>query len=183
VRYIGLASLLIGISLPAVAAEWHDTADSRLTFEVTFEGVPTQGEFRDFDVDLEFDPDCPESGTLRVTVNLKAADMGDPDMNNVLFDPAWLDVAQFTEAVFVSDVISEPQPGEFIATGTLDLKGTVKTVLVPFSWTGSANQATLHGNLVLQRTTFDVGSGEWATGDAIGTDVKLDFTVQLVPKE
>lgn len=183
-RSIGIGCLLI-ISLPAmaIAAEWQGAKDSEFTFEVAFEGVPTPGEFKEFDVDLDFDPASPESGKLRVTVNLKAADMGDPDMNDVLFDPAWLDVEQFTEAVFVSDAITEQAPGEFVATGTLDLKATVKTVAVPFSWTSSGDQATMQGNLILQRTDFDVGSGEWATDDAIGIDVTLDFTAQLLPKE
>lgn len=182
-RYIGLACLLIVISLPVIAAEWQGTEGSEFTFEVAFEGVPTPGEFREFDVNLDFDPACPESGKLRVTVNLKAADMGDPDMNDVLFDTAWLYVEQFTEAVFVSDTITEQAPGEFVATGTLDVKGTVRAVAVPFSWTSSGDQATMQGNLILQRTDFDVGSGEWATDDAIGIDVTLDFTVQLLPKE
>lgn len=182
-RHALLASLCIAISLPVCAGEWRSTEDSEFTFEVTFEGEPLPGEFRDFDVSLDFDPACLESARLRVTVDLRVADMGDPDMNDVLFDPAWLDVEQFTEAVFVSDAITEQAPGEFIAMGTLDLKGMVRHVAVPYSWTRSGDQATMNGGLVLKRTDFDVGSGEWATDDAIGLDVALHFTVQLLPKE
>ncbi len=182
-RHALLASLCIAISLPVCAAEWRSTEGSEFTFEVTFEGEPILGEFRDFDVNLDFDPACLDSARLRVTVDLRAADMGDPDMNDVLFDPAWFDVQQFNEAVFVSDAITEQSPGEFIATGTLDLKGTVRSVAAPFSWTRSEDQATMQGGLVLKRTDFDVGSGEWATDDAIGIDVTLDFTVQLLAKE
>ena len=182
-RHALLASLCIAISLPVCAAEWRSTEDSEITFQVTFEGEPILGEFRDFDVNLDFDSARLDSARLRVTVDLRAADMGDPDMNDVLFDPAWFDVQQFNEAVFVSDAITEQSPGEFIATGTLDLKGTVRSVAVPFSWTRSGHQATMQGGLVLKRTDFDVGSGEWATDDAIGIDVKLDFTVQLLSED
>ncbi len=178
-----LASVCIAILLPVCAAEWRSTEDSEFTFTVTFEGEPISGQFGDFDVDLDFDPACLDLARLRVTVGLSAADMGDPDMNDVLFDPAWFDIQQFPEAGFVSDAIIEQSTSEFIATGTLELKGTVKKVAVPFSWTRSGDQATIEGELVLQRTDFGVGSGEWATDDAIGIDVKLNFTVQLLLKD
>ena len=144
-RHALLASLCIAISLPVCAAEWRSIEDSKFTFEATFEGEPIPGEFGDFDVNLDFDPACLDSARLRVTVDLRAADMGDPDMNDGLFDPAWFDIQQFTEAVFVSDTITEQSPGEFIATGTLDLKGTVKSVAVSFSWMRSGGQATMQG--------------------------------------
>lgn len=180
---IVLFALLIGTSLPAVASEWRSTEGSEFTFEVAFEGAPLSGYFREFNVVLKCDAACPESGSLRVTVNLKAADMGDPDMNEVLLDPAWLAVEQFTEAIFCSDSIARQAPGEFVATGSLNLKGTVKDIAVPFAWASSGVQATMQGKFVLQRTDFDVGSGEWATDASIGTAVALRFAVQLLRKE
>ncbi len=114
-----------------------------------------------------------------MTVDLRTADMGDPDMNAVLFDPAWFDVGQFTEAVYESDNLSQTSPGEYVAAGTLNLKGISKTIDVPFSWTQLDDAASMRGQFVLRRTDFDVGSGEWATDDAIGVDVSLAFVVQL----
>jgi len=182
-RVVVLTSLLIGLSLPVCADEWKSTDAGEFTFEVAFEGESITGAFTAFDVELDFDPECLDSARLRVTVDLRAADMGDPDMNDVLFDPAWFDSGQFNHAVFVSDAIAKQAPGEFIATGTLDLKGTVKIVTVPFAWTRAEDQATMQGRLILKRTEFNVGSGEWATDDAIGIDVTLDFTIPLAPKE
>lgn len=177
------ASLCIAISLPVCANEWRSSGAGEFTFTLQFEGEPIKGEFRGFDVEFDFDPACLDAAKLRVVVDLRAADMGDPDMNNILFDPAWFDIQQFSEAVFVSDAITEQAPGEYIATGTLDLKGTVKRIAVPFSWRRSGAQATLQGELELKRTDFEVGSGEWANTDSIGIDVRLDFTVRLSAKE
>lgn len=182
-RRILLAILMAGISLPVVAAEWRNTEGSELSFEVAFEGAPVSGEFKDFDVDLAFDAAAPESGSLRVTVHLERADMGDPEMNDILAGSEWLDVEAHADAAFVSDAISTRAPGEFIAMGKLSLKGSVRSVAVPFSWRNSGDQAYIQGTLLLDRTDFDVGSGEWATGTPIGTDVTLHFTVQLVREE
>jgi len=174
-----LCSLLIALALPVHAAEWRSTGDHELSFEASFEGATSPGRFRQFTVALDFDPAEPAPGRLRVTVDLLAADMGDPDMNAVLFDPAWLDVGQFEEAVYESNDLSQTSPGEYVATGTLKLKGISKTVEVPFSWTQTGDKASMRGQFVLRRTDFDVGSGEWATDEAIGLDIRLAFAVQL----
>ena len=182
-RKIPVLSLLYILALPAAEAEWRGTGDSEFTFEVTFEGEPLAGTFREFDVSLEFEPGALDAARLHVTVDLDAADMGDPDMNSVLFDPAWFDVEQFAEAVFVSDSITQQQGEGFAASGTLDLKGNERPVTVPFTWQRSGDRATMRGGLIIKRTDFGVGDGEWATDDSIGIDVKLAFEVQLVRQD
>jgi len=177
-RFLIPCCLLIGY--PLHAAEWHSTAGSEFGFEAVIEGAATPGTFHTFDVELDFDPAEPAAGRLHVTVDLHDADMGDPDMNAVLFDPAWFGVERYPEAVFESCDISQSAPHRFVATGRLTLKGTTKPVAVPFSWQASGERASMHGELVLSRGVFDVGSGEWADGDTIGSDVHLSFDVQLV---
>lgn len=179
----GRATVLIVVCLvmvfPAQADEWRSKAGSRFGFETTFEGVAMPGDFAKFAVALSFDPARPVDGSLRVTVDLAAADMGDPDMNAVLYEPAWFDTQQFAAALYTSSEIVERSPGQFLAKGTLDLKGIREPVEVPFAWERSGDAAVMTGELTLDRTRFDVGSGEWASGDAIGIEVKLSFTVQL----
>jgi polyisoprenoid-binding protein YceI len=178
-RFILYLFLSLGLAGAADADHWRSANEARLSFITTFEGESIAGEFRQFDVALEFDPAVPDAGTLEVTVDLTAADMGDPDINEVLMDPAWLDVAQFSEAVFVSEAIRMLGPDEFQATGILDLKGTRKTVVVPFTWSSSGDAARMCGRFDITRTDFGVGSGEWATDEAIGLEVNLSFDVRL----
>jgi polyisoprenoid-binding protein YceI len=174
-----LITTLAALPLPSLAAEWCSLDSSVLSFATTFEGETLPGEFRDFDVVLDFDPAAPGAGNLRVQVDLRSADMGDPDMNAILADPAWFHSGKFGEAVFRSERIGAAESGGFVAGGTLSLKGRELPVSVPFYWQGSAGDAALQGEFVLRRTDFDVGSGEWADGDAIGIDVRLNFDVHL----
>jgi hypothetical protein len=37
----------------------------------------------------------------------------------------------------------------------------------------------MRGELAIDRTRFDVGSGEWSGGDTIGTEVRVRFEVIL----
>ena len=178
-RITTLCVLLTSLTLPAYAAQWCSAGAGEFSFAATIEGVATPGRFRKYVVDLEFDPANPTDGHLRVTVDLRAADMGDPDMNAVLFDPAWFDVDEFTEAIFASDDLRQESPGEFVATRLLDLKGVRKPVSVPFAWMPDGDGARMEGQFLLRRTDFDIGNGEWASADTIGVDVTLTFAIQI----
>jgi polyisoprenoid-binding protein YceI len=174
-----LVVFLCGLVAESTATEWRSKGDSSLFFEATFEGEPLPGEFQKFDVAFTFDKAAPDAATLVVTVELAAADMGDPDMNEVLFDVAWLDIETSGRAFFSSKAIRESSPGTYVATGILDLKGVQHSVTVPFEWQSSGNAATMRGRLSLNRTDFSVGSGEWSTGESIGLEVSLRFDVKL----
>jgi polyisoprenoid-binding protein YceI len=180
-RYTPL--LLLLFTLPGHAAEWRLLDPSEFTFEATFEGASAPGRFEQFEIDMEFDPADPGAGHLRVTVSLAAADMGDSDMNTIIADPIWFDVGHYPRAVFESERIEARAPGNFVATGVLNLKGISQTVAVPFTWSEQAAQANMRGTFVVQRIAFNVGSGEWATGDAIGIDVQLQFDLSLARGE
>ena len=170
-RTIGTALFLLFVT-PA-AAEWCSLDSSTFTFETTFEGGALPGEFRRFDVRYA------EGSALRVTVDLTAADMGDPDMNDVLGDPAWFGIETHPEAVFEASSIRETSAGQFSAAGKLSLKGVEGAATVPFSWQVNGDRAAMEGEFTLTRTNFNVGSGEWSTGESIGLDVALSFDIQL----
>jgi len=177
-RCVFLFGLLL-VAMSAQATEWKTQNTGEFTFEVSFEGVGTPGTFKRFDVTLEFDPKHLDASHLRVIVDLTAADMGDPEINAIIADPIWFDAGKFPKAVFESKRIEARGPGKFVATGILNLKGLSKTVAVPFSWSEKEQRANMRGKFDVQRMKFNVGSGEWATDDPIGIDVKLQFDLTL----
>ncbi|MGH8224279.1 MAG: YceI family protein [Woeseiaceae bacterium] len=178
-RHAAALPLLCLAALPTVAQEWRMLDDSTFTFETTFEDTTLPGRFERFEVALDFDPRKPGDGRLRVTVDLAAANMDDPDINEAIAGPEWFDVAAHPQAVYESDEIVERAPGQFVARGVLTLKGKCRPVEVPFSWLESADTTEMRGELTLARTDFDVGSGEWATDEQIGVDVRLQFALRL----
>jgi polyisoprenoid-binding protein YceI len=166
-------------ALPAVADDWTLQDGSTFTFEASFESEPIEGSFTDFDVALDFDPEQAGENSLQVTVDLGGADMGDPDMNDAIAAPEWFDVDGFPQARFESSDIVEIAPGSFIAHGALALKGVRGDIDVPFTWSGSDETATMHGEVGLNRSDFAIGTGEWASGEQIGHDVLLRFDLQF----
>jgi len=183
-RYVLITLLALLVDADGQCAEWQSIAGgSEFSFEATFEGEPLGGSFKKFDVRFDFEPAHPADSHLVVTVRLGAADMGDPDMNDVLFGEAWFDVDHFESADFDSRTVEAQSSDNFVANGTLTLKDVKQDVTVPFAWSRDGDRARMRGEFTLKRTDFDVGTGEWAAGDTIGITTRLVFDVLLEAAE
>ena len=163
----------------AIADEWRMQGEGELLFEATWEGQAVPGRFHDFEVALDTGDGDVAGAALAVTVNLDSADMDDPDMNEAIAGPEWFAVGEHPVANYTSESIDAGPDGGFVAEGQLDLKGVRLPVAVPFQWSESGGRAQMRGELVIDRTRFDVGSGEWATGEPIGTGIRVSFDVTL----
>jgi polyisoprenoid-binding protein YceI len=172
--------LLAGALQPAQAADWRmDPAGSKLEFIATFEKTAAPGVFKEFDARLRFDPDQPAGSSLEVTVKVTSADMNIADVNKEIRGKEWFDYAGFPQAEFRSTDLRRTEGNHYVAHGTLSLKGVKQPVEVPFTWTGSADGATMEGELTVKRGAFGIGTGEWAASNVIGADVKVKFRVKL----
>ena len=171
------------MSSPVWAGDgWTSQASgSHLQFVVSYEGQEVAGRFHVFQVRLAFNPDDLNSAVLEVLVDIDSADMDSEDLNSEILKPDWFAAGQFPQARFSSDAIMANGGNAFIANGTLRLKGIDKAIEVPFTWSVDNAQAQLRGEVELQRTDFAIGSGDWASGDTIGTAVKVRYQVSLDP--
>ncbi len=180
VPMLGLCCLLAFAPRPAPGADWKmDPVGSKLEFIATFEKTAAPGEFKEFDARLRFDPDKPAGSRLDVTIKVTSADMNIADVNKEIRGKDWFDYAAFPQAEFRSTDLRRTEGNRYVAHGTLLLKGVKQPVEVPFTWTSSADGATMEGELQLSRGAFGIGAGEWAASDVIGADVKVKFKVKL----
>jgi polyisoprenoid-binding protein YceI len=165
-----------------LAADWAmDRTTSTLSFVARYEGAPAPGRFRNFDIQLRFDPRRPEQGHLQVSVDVASVDMESADINAAIRGAEWLNVERHRRAEFDSRQISRDQAGSYLAQGTLRLKGIERKLVVPFVWRSSGPSATMTGHFHLDRTAFHIGTGEWSDGTTIGLEVEVRFEVRLHP--
>lgn len=176
-----IASLLL-LTLAAsgtLSDEWRMQDKGKLLFEPSWEGETVPGRFGSFDVCLDTGDGGIAGSKLMVTVQLESADMDDPDINEAIAGAEWFAVDEFPVATFTSETVEAAPGGDYVAPGYLELKGVRLPVTVPFQWSQSDGRAGMTGELVIDRTRFGVGSGEWASGDTIGTAVRVRFDVTL----
>ena len=161
------------------ADQWQSVlTNSKLMYQVTFQGLPIEGRFTQFSVDYS------QAEKLLVTVNIGSADMSDDELNSEIAGVDWFDVSRFDEAVFSSDDLAAVSNSKenFVAEGSLNLKGVSEPVNVPFVWQPDAqnpDRAIMSGQLVLKRSDFSIGIGDWSSGEQIGIDVSVSFTVVM----
>lgn len=117
---------------------------------------------------------------LIVTVDIASANMGNADINEAIRDSDWFDITRYPQATFTSSLIEKDRDGNYIANGTLQLKGVIQPVSVPFTWqpvAGRPGVMVMNGQVILNRLDFLIGTGDWASGDEIGLTVTVDFAV------
>jgi polyisoprenoid-binding protein YceI len=171
---------LFAVADGARAADWTMVAaTSRLEFAATFEGNAAPGSFRDFDARMRFDADTPTKGSLDVAIVVTSADMNSREVNNAIAGPDWFDFARFPRAEFHSTDIKTAGANRYLASGTLNLKGVQQALEVPFTWTEADGIAQMGGEFVVKRNAFGIGTGQWASTNVIGPDVKISFHVRL----
>lgn len=178
---IFLGSLFCLSGFPSAwAADWQsDAANSHLYFAPSFEGMPINGVFKQFSTIYKTDQQGQPS-QLHVDIAVTSADMGNSDINEAIRAVDWFNVNDFPQATFVSEEFINNGENTFLAVGTLRLKGFTKPVTVPFHWhVISQERASMTGEVVLARTDFSIGTGEWASDDQIGLAVKIWFDVVL----
>ena len=155
-----------------------DKTESTITFEFKEQGQSYTGCFDDFDLQIDLDPDQPQSGAIYLTINMASAVGGTDERNSALPGKDWFNIKSFPTAEFISTDIIRDGKTSYVAKGNLLLKGVSKPVELPFSLSVNGDTAHAIGQTDLNRLDFNVGEGDFKTGDWIGLKVivKVDIT-------
>ncbi|MBV9509367.1 MAG: YceI family protein [Caulobacteraceae bacterium] len=182
----GLAVLLTALNLvPAAFAAptaWSvDPARSKLSFQGKMNGEAFNGVFRRWTAQIVFDPKALAASSVQVTVDAASAGTGDADRDQALPSDDWLAADKFAKASFTARSFRDLGGGKYQAAGELTLRGVSRPVVLPFTLSISGDTARMNGQVVLDRTAFGVGQGQWKTGDVV--DTKVTVIVVLIARQ
>lgn len=175
--------LLFSLTAAAAAPEWQVVPkNSNITFTAKQNNAPISGEFKSYSGDIYFDPDDLEGSKVKISVDLSSLDTPDLDVTNTLKAEDWFDIKQFPHATFVSDKFSKVGQ-QYQANGMLTLRNKTLPVVLIFTL-DKYTPTTAHaiGKLILKRTAFGVGQGEWVETDQIKDEVEVKFELSVVKK-
>ncbi len=152
---------------------------SSLQFTATQNGSPVKGKFKDFIANIHFDAQQLAQSSVEVTVAMNSVQVTDADIMSYITLPEWLAVKSFPQAVFKSTKITAAvQPNHFQAAGLLTLRDKTVPAMLDFELTPlDAKTTSATGKVVLQRSDFGIGTGEWAKDDVIKNAVKVEFQI------
>lgn len=181
-RTLMVSMLGLMLALPAYAAtEWTvDHDESRLGFTNWWEGEAFESVFRQWRAEtLRFSPDDLQGSHFDIRVDLASVDTGTSDGNEAIAQPEWFNLSRYTTARYVADSFHATEDGGYEARGELSLKGNTHPVTLNLQWRPGDDGARLTGSTRLDRTRFDVGLGEWRSGDTIDLEVLVTFDLRL----
>ncbi|MDF0606416.1 YceI family protein [Neisseriaceae bacterium TC5R-5] len=178
--FLCFAALLMTSSV--MAAQTLNVKKSSLGFTFAQMKVPTQGSFKSFAANINFDPAKPEATKAVFTVDLASVDVSSNDGNSTVKGKAFFDIARTPKAVFTAKSVKALGAGKFEARGTLNIKGISRDVVSQFTAKTVGAETTLQGSFPLQRLQFKVGDGAWDDVEAIADLVTVKYNFVLSGK-
>ena len=174
-----LAALGLAFSAPASAAPatWSVDPASKLTFQGAMNGQAFSGTFRRWSAQIVFDPKALAASKAVVTVNVASAATGDADRDQSIPTDDWFAAGKFAQAAFVTRDFRDLGGGKYAADGDLTIRGVKQAVTLPFTLAISGDTARMNGAIVLNRTAFGVGQGQWKTGEVVDTKVTVNVAL------
>lgn len=188
-----LAGALTMAAAPAPLMDWNvDPAHTEINFTVKHFFTPVTGSFRDFDVDVRYDPADPSASRVDVTIQVASVDTGNERRDTHLKTADFFDADAHPTITFRSTAVRAVSASELVATGDLTIKGVTQRVDLPITVLGiqeipSEMQEMLGGvhrvasfrtGTTLDRGDFGVGTGSWAATLVVGGDVQVEIAVE-----
>lgn len=176
--------ILLGWTMPAILAGpvataepiWAvDPVNSYLGFTARIGDGGIPGSFYLWTAIIAFDPEQPETATLRVEIDMASVTMADPRAQTV-GETTWLGSAEHPKAVFEASGFQWMPGGALTIEGVLTLKG----IAAPLTLTGmlrvdgSKAEADVTGEIL--RLTHGIGIGQ----DAIAAEVEVHVKINAI---
>ena len=157
------------------AQDWTvEQGKSTITFSGIQDGAPFKGTFTEFKADINFDREA-VTGDIEVIIQTNSVETALPIVEDYIGAEAWLGSEEFDTAVYAADTFSRLEDGSFVAQGELTLKGITKAVPLGFTLKDESEKIVhMTGEAVIDRTEFNVGSGEWVSSDVVAHDIKIN---------
>jgi polyisoprenoid-binding protein YceI len=174
---LALMGLLLAAPAFAAPSSWTVDPASKLTFQGAMNGQVFNGTFKRWSAQIVFDPKALAASKAVVTINVASAATGDADRDQALPTDDWLAASKFAQATFVTRSFRDLGGGKYAADGDLTIRGVKKPVTLPFTLAISGDTAKMSGAIVLNRTTFGVGQGQWTTGEVVDTKVTVNVSL------
>ena len=173
-----LALALIATPNDSAARDWQTIADeSSIAFSFIQMGSSITGQFAEFATEITFDPGDLANASVTTEIAIDSVDTGNGERDAGITGADWFDTATYPVASFTSTSFAHEGGDAYLVTGDLTVRGITETVELPMTITVDGDTASANGSIELDRRTFEVGQGDWATDAAVGYEVIIEISV------
>lgn len=173
------------------ATMWSiDKSHSAINFEITHFFTPVNGQFNDYEATVNFDPENLEESMIDVQIMVNSIDTKNERRDGHLQSDDFFNAEEWPYITFKSESIEQTGENEFVANGTLTIRDVSQKISLPFTLLGIMDHPMREGTKVagitatttLDRSTYNVGVGDWASDAVVGDEVEVDLNLELNSK-
>ena len=149
----------------ATAAPYYVLKEqSSIKFYVSLNGENSEGEFKDYDISIDFDSVRPENSHAEgmVRLNDKTITAVNQQVAKDITAEQWLHTAQFPTAAFKVSGLEQATPNNYKMFGTLTLLGKTLPLEGYLLLSGKGESRTADVTVLIDRLKYGIGAGEWA---------------------
>lgn len=177
------ASESASTSLPPEPSTWAvNKSASGIAFTTAYSGSEIKGRFGTYTADITFDPEQLDKSKVRVRINLTSVTTGDSERDQTLGGSDFFNTGAHPTATFAATKFEKTAANNYVARGTLTLRGVSKPHSLPFTLDIKGNSADMSATTEIDRLAFGVGQGMWADTASIPQTVKIDITLKASRK-
>lgn len=165
----------------ALPQHWTLSAShSTVTFTGQQMGKSFQGSFTRFSTEIYFDPEKLDESSIKADFDLSGLSTGDKDRDKTVSTPDWFDLARFPTARFEARGFKHLEKNQYEAVGTLTIKDVSVPIVLPFTLDidksdPTNHKATVKSHIMLDRSKFGLGVGQWADTSVIANEVAVNI--------
>lgn len=184
-----LAILLWAQQTAAQATEWKfDQAHSNFYFDIQHIYSTIRGYFPDYSGTFLFDPSVPEQSKIHFEIKAKSIQTANEQRDAHLLSDAFFAAGKYPLITFDSTAIRKGGDNLYNVTGKLTIRDVTQEVTLPLTFLGEkdhpmdkkAKVAGFAGHLTLDRLQYHVGDGSFYKMGAIGKDVTITVSLEML---
>jgi polyisoprenoid-binding protein YceI len=173
--------LVSSTAFAAFSALKLDRTHSKLSFTAATVIFDVDGEFGEFDVQIDGDPSKPETVKVEASIDVASIDTQNGKRDDHLKSPDFFDAAKYPKIRFTSIGV-KAKGSQLTVKGNLTMHGKTKLVSIPFKVAKGKNGAgvdvtTYKGKLTLDRTEFGIGTDSVAAKISLEDEVEIELLI------
>jgi polyisoprenoid-binding protein YceI len=183
---------LIASPLHAAVRSWEiDKEHTNFYISVDHVYAKVHGRFTDFKGTFLFDPDDLKDSKISFEIKANSIDTGISKRDRHVLSADFLDAAKYPLITFTSNSITKAEGNIYNVNGTLTIKDVSSELVLPLKFEGMKEHPLLkgtevagfNGRLTLDRLAYKVGDGKYYKMGAVGKDVDILVTIELLYKK
>ncbi len=171
--------MFLGRSHADAAQIWTlDDTQSQVGFVAKQSGTNVNGVFEQYNANIAFHPEELGSSHIKIEIDTNSVNTQSTDRDKLIRSAAFFDSTSYPKAVFEASRFDNIQGDEYIAHGTLTMRGVTKELDLPFRASVDHKNLAASGEAQISRLEYGIGSGQWLDTAVIGEMVRITFTVE-----